>query len=158
MGTGKTTIGTQLARVLKFRFIDCDQELESRTGASVSLIFDVEGENGFRERESKLIDELTLLDEVVIATGGGAVLRDENRSHLAERGYVIYLKSAVEALVQRTRLDHTRPLLRTADPAQTLREMMVIRDPLYSEIADCVIDTGELTVKQVIKKIMGKLP
>lgn len=157
MGTGKTTIGSQLARALKFEFIDTDQELENRTGASISLIFDIEGESGFREREKKLIDEFTQRDRIVIATGGGVVLSEENRRCLSERGHVIYLKSDVEALVQRTRFDHTRPLLQTTDPEQTLREIMAIREPLYSSIADRVVDTGKLSAKQVIKRLISEL-
>ena len=99
MGAGKTTIGSQLARILKLKFVDCDQELEHRTGASVSLIFDIEGEAGFRERETRLIDELTLWDDIVLATGGGAVVAEDNRRWLRERGFVVYLKSPVEKLV-----------------------------------------------------------
>jgi shikimate kinase len=157
MGTGKTTIGSQLAHGLKFAFVDSDQELEARTGASISLIFDVEGEAGFRERECKIIDELTQRNDVVVATGGGVVMRPENCDCLSQRGFVIYLKSPVEALIQRVRFDQSRPLLRTVDPEQTLRDLMVVREPLYSSIADFVIDTGALTVKQVIKKIMSQL-
>lgn len=157
MGTGKTTIGSQLARSLKFDFVDSDQEIEARTGASISLIFDVEGEDGFRERESRVIDELTQQDRLVLATGGGAILRDDNREWLSTRGFVVYLKSSIDALLERTRFDHTRPLLQTPDPEKTLTDMMTIREPLYSGIADRVIDTGNLSVKQVIKRIMNEL-
>lgn len=157
MGTGKTTIGGQLARALDFNFLDTDQELEKRTGASVSLIFDVEGESGFRERESKLVEELTNLERIVLATGGGAVLGEQNRQLLSERGQVVYLKSAVPALIERMRFDQSRPLLQTADPAETLREIMKVREPLYSSIADVTIDTGKLSVKQVIKRLLGEL-
>lgn len=158
MGAGKTTIGSQLARLLKLSFIDSDQEIERRTGASVALIFDVEGEVGFRERETRVIDELSMRDGVVLATGGGAVLAIDNRQRLTERGFVVYLKSPVDKLVERTRFDANRPLLRTADPAATLRAIVEKREPLYQEIAHLVIDTGKLSVKQVIKKITGNLP
>ena len=157
MGAGKTTIGNQLARILKLEFIDCDQALEHRTGASVALIFDIEGEAGFRERETRLIDELTQRDGIVLATGGGAVLATDNRRWLNGRGFVVYLKSPVDKLVERTRFDVNRPQLRTADPAATLRAIVEKREPLYQEIAHLVIDTGKLSVKQVIKKITGNL-
>ena len=158
MGAGKTTIGSQLARTLKLDFIDCDQELEHRTGASVALIFDIEGEAGFRERETRLIDELTQRDGIVLATGGGAVLAIDNRRWLNERGFVVHLKSPVGKLVERTRFDVNRPLLRTADPAATLRAIVEKREPLYQEIAHLTLDTGKLSVRQVIKKITGNLP
>ena len=158
MGAGKTTIGSQLARILKLSFIDSDHEIEHRTGASVALIFDVEGEAGFRERETRLIDELSLRDGIVLATGGGAVLATENRQRLRERGFVVYLKSPVDKLVERTRFDANRPLLRTTNPAATLRTIVETREPLYQEVAHLVIDTGKLSVKQVIKKITSNLP
>ena len=157
MGAGKTTIGSQLALSLKLEFIDCDHELEHRTGASVALIFDIEGEAGFRERETRLIDELTQRDGIVLATGGGAVLALDNRRWLHERGFVVYLMSPVDKLVERTRFDANRPLLRTPDPEATLRALVEKREPLYQEIAHLTIDTGKLSVKQVIKKITGNL-
>lgn len=157
MGTGKTTIGAQLARHLGYAFVDADQEIERRTGASVALIFDVEGEAGFREREKRIIDELTQRSEVVLATGGGAVLAAENRECLASRGLVVYLRTSVETLIKRMRFDTSRPLLQTPDPERTLREIIAIREPLYMEIADLVIDTGRLSVRQVVKRITGIL-
>lgn len=153
MGTGKTTIGSQLARAVNYPFVDSDQELESRTGATISLIFDIEGEDGFRDREERVIDDLTRQEHIVLATGGGAVLRAGNRAALSERGFVVYLTSDVEVLVERTRFDSSRPLLQTADPGATLREMMRVREPLYNEVADLVIDTGRHSVKQVVKRI-----
>ena len=155
MGAGKTTIGSQLARKLRFDFLDLDQELERRTGASVSLIFEIEGESGFRARECRLLDELTLLERTVLATGGGAVLSDENRQWMSERGFVVYLKTPLDMLIERTRYDNSRPLLRTGDPAKTLGDILKTREPLYIEVADLVIDTGTLSVKQVVKKILG---
>lgn len=157
MGAGKTTIGNQLARSLNLDFIDLDQELERRTGASVSLIFDIEGESGFRERERKLIDELTLRDRTVLATGGGAVLTADNRQCLSRRGFVVYLKAPLETLVERTRYDTSRPLLHSGDPAATLGEILQVRDPLYAEVADLVLDSGKLSVKQVLKMITEEL-
>jgi shikimate kinase len=157
MGAGKTTIGNQLAHSLKLEFIDLDQELERRTGASVSLIFDVEGESGFREREKTLLEELTRRDRTVLATGGGAVLAEENRRCLSQRGFVVYLKTPLDTLLERTRYDNSRPLLRTGDPAATLDEILQAREPLYTEIADLVVETGKLSVKKVLKKIMEKL-
>ncbi|MEQ8663379.1 MAG: shikimate kinase AroK [Gammaproteobacteria bacterium] len=157
MGTGKTTIGAQLARQLGYAFVDADQEIERRTGASVALIFDVEGEAGFRERERRMIDELTQRDDIVLATGGGAVLAEENRRCLAERGLVVYLRTSVDTLLKRMRFDTSRPLLQTADPEQTLRDIIAVREPLYAAIADLVIDTGRLSVRQVVKRITGNL-
>ena len=153
MGVGKTTIGSQLARALHYQFIDADQELEARTGASINLIFDVEGEQGFREREQKLLDELTQQDGIVLATGGGAVLREENRRALADRGFVVYLKSSLQTLIERTRFDTSRPLLKTPDPEETLRKILETREPLYEEIADLVVDTERHGVKQSVKTI-----
>ena len=148
MGAGKTTIGNQLARSLNLDFIDLDQELERRTGAS---------ESGFRERERKLIDELTLRDRTVLATGGGAVLAADNRQCLSRRGFVVYLKAPLETLVERTRYDTSRPLLHSGDPAATLGEILQVRDPLYAEVADLVLDSGKLSVKQVLKMITEEL-
>lgn len=153
MGAGKTTIGRRLAKSLRSRFIDTDQEIERRTGASISLIFDVEGEAGFREREKRIIDELSGLDGVVLATGGGAVLAAENRARLSERGFVVYLHADIDQLVERTRRDANRPLLDTPDPAARLRELMEHREPLYREIADLIIDTGTLNMHNVLKQI-----
>ena len=157
MGTGKTTIGAQLARLLEYDFVDADQEIERRTGASVALIFDVEGEAGFRARETRIIEELTLRERIVVATGGGAVLAEDNRRWLAERGFVVYLRTSVDTLIKRMRYDTSRPLLQTADPERTLRDIIEAREPLYSGIADLVIDTGRLSVRQVVKRITSNL-
>ena len=157
MGTGKTTIGNQLAKALNFEFIDADEALEKRTGASIKLIFDVEGEQGFREREEKILDDLTQRKQVVLATGGGAVLREANRAALSERGFVVYLRSPVETLIERTRFDTSRPLLKTEDPAATLREIMENREPLYEAVADLIVDTETLNIKQIVKRIADEL-
>ena len=153
MGAGKTTVGRRLARSLDKQFIDVDQELELRTGASVSLIFDVEGESGFREREKRLVDELTQYEDVVIATGGGVVLDARNREVLEERGFVVYLHASVDDLVARTRRDTTRPLLQTPDPEARIRELVATREPLYRDVADIIVDTGKTSLSEVVKTI-----
>ncbi|MFT4580785.1 MAG: shikimate kinase [Gammaproteobacteria bacterium] len=153
MGSGKTTIGRRVAKSLRKNFVDADQELERRTGASVALIFDVEGEAGFRDREKRIIDELTQLNEVVLATGGGAVLDADNRKVLSDRGFVIYLHALVEELVERTRHDSNRPLLNTDDPVGKMRDILGQRDSLYRSIADLVIDTGTVGLTEVVRQI-----
>ncbi|MDA0820916.1 MAG: shikimate kinase AroK [Proteobacteria bacterium] len=153
MGAGKTTIGRRLAKSLRKNFVDADQELERRTGASVALIFDVEGEAGFREREKRIIDELTQLDNIVLATGGGAILDVDNRKALSERGFVIYLHALVEELVERTRHDSNRPLLNTDNPVAKMRDILEQRDALYRSIADLVIDTGTVGLTDVVREI-----
>lgn len=157
MGAGKTTIGRVLAQNLKLEFIDSDHEIEERSGADIPWIFDVEGEAGFREREQKVIAELTLRDNVLIATGGGVVIRPENRLALAGRGTVVYLHATVAQQTARTGRDKQRPLLQTEDPERTLRDLMAVRDPLYREIADYVVDTegfGARTVAQQIGRLL----
>jgi len=157
MGAGKTTIGRQLAKSLGMEFLDSDHEIEQRTGADIPLIFDLEGEAGFRHREQAVIDELTQRTGVVLATGGGAVLSAENRVHLSRRGRVIYLHASVDQLVTRTARDRNRPLLQTDDPHARLESLMAVRDPLYREVADLIIETGGRTVRQVVKQILGKI-
>ena len=158
MGAGKTTIGRRLAKGLRRKFVDADQELERRTGASIALIFDVEGESGFRAREKRIIDELTQLDDVVLATGGGVVLDPENRAALSSRGFVVYLHAAVGKLVERTQHDSNRPLLNTDDPAGRMRELLDQRDPLYRQVADLIVDTGALTMAEIVKEIRSARP
>jgi shikimate kinase len=157
MGAGKTTIGRQLARNLKLEFIDSDHEIELRAGADIPWIFDVEGEAGFREREQRVIAELTLREGVLLATGGGVVMRPENRSVLGGRGLVIYLHATVAQQVFRTSRDRKRPLLQSADREQTLRDLMKVRDPLYREIADYVVDTDGLSARTVAHQIAQTL-
>lgn len=157
MGAGKTTIGRQLAQTLGKEFIDSDHDIESRTGVNIPLIFELEGERGFREREAAVIDELTARDNVVLATGGGAVLYEENRQHLKERGTVIYLQASVEQLLERTRKDRNRPLLQTADPEARLQALLTEREPLYLELADLVVRTGQGSVRGVVESILQKL-
>lgn len=157
MGAGKTTIGRQLARRLKLTFIDSDHEIESRTGANIPWIFDIEGEKGFRKRERDVIDELTQQHGVVLATGGGAVLDKRNRNHLSERGIVVYLHTSIEQLVKRTAKDRNRPLLQTGNPRNRLEELLTERDPLYREIADIVIETDNRNVLATVKAILGSI-
>ena len=157
MGAGKSTIGRQLAGALHLDFKDCDHELVRQTGASIPLIFEIEGEAGFRKRESAMLDQLTSEKELVMATGGGAVLDEENRKHLMSRGIVIYLYASIEQLFQRTSKDKNRPLLQTEDPKAKLQELMAVRDPLYREVADLIIHTEDRSVRSVVKEIVARL-
>ncbi len=153
MGAGKSTIGRQLAQLLHYEFIDSDHEIEARTGADIPWIFDVEGEEGFRHREETVIDELTQRDGIVLATGGGAVTREPNRKVLSARGTVVYLKTSIEQQLQRTAKDRKRPLLQNAEPERVLTELMKVREPLYLEVADHVVDTDASNIKDVATKI-----
>jgi shikimate kinase len=157
MGAGKTTVGRLLARRLKLRFVDSDHEIERRCGVKVPLIFDIEGEAGFRSRESQTLAELAALEGIVLATGGGAVLADENRQRLAARGTVIYLRARPEDLYERVRQDRNRPLLATANPLARLEELYVERDPLYREVADVIVDTGRQTVQSLARTLAEQL-
>jgi shikimate kinase len=158
MGAGKTTIGRALARRLGKSFYDADHELEARTGVSIPTIFEIEGEDGFRLREAQVINELTRIDEIVLATGGGAVLREDSRVALSARGFVIYLRAQPRDLWMRTRNDQNRPLLRTGNPLARLEELYRMRDPLYQEVADLVVDTGRQRVNVLIAQILSRLP
>ncbi len=157
MGAGKSTVGRLLAERLGYRFYDSDHEIEARTGATIPMIFDIEGEQGFRQREAQVIDELTQLPEIVLATGGGAVLRAENRKHLRSRGFVIYLQSDVDNLFNRVKHDRSRPLLQNKDPKGTLAAILKEREPLYKEVADLVVQTEAVPVGQVVRKILHEL-
>ena len=157
MGAGKSTIGRLLAKELRLHFKDSDKEIEQRTGADIPWIFDVEGEQGFREREQSMVVELCELDGVVIATGGGVVLRPENRQALRDGGRVVYLHASVEQQQERTSRDRNRPLLRNAEPGKVLRNLMEIRDPLYREIADIIIETDERPPRLVVQEIIDRL-
>jgi shikimate kinase len=157
MGAGKTTAGRLIARRLKRAFLDSDQEIERRCGVKVPVIFEIEGEAGFRAREAAVIAELTALADVVLATGGGAVLADANRRHLAARGTVIYLHAPPAALFERVRQDRNRPLLATPDPQARLQELYGVRDPLYREIADIVVDTGRQSVQTLARQLLARL-
>lgn len=157
MGAGKTTIGRQVAKELSLEFFDSDHEIENRTGVTVTHIFDIEGEAGFRKRETAMLDELTEKKGIVLATGGGAILKPENRQFLMSRGTTIYLYANIETLLERTAKDRNRPLLQTSDPEAKLKELYEIRDPLYRETADFIVDTGKDSIRLAIKEIIEKL-
>ena len=157
MGAGKTTIGRILARKLGKRFVDSDHEIEARTGASIPWIFEIEGEESFRRRESEVIRDLCGQDGIVLATGGGAVLSADNRARLAAGGTVVYLRANVHNILQRTGHDKNRPLLQTADPRRKLEELLIQREPLYREIAQLVIDTGRPNVQSMVQTILDQL-
>ncbi|WP_368860140.1 shikimate kinase [Chitinimonas prasina] len=157
MGAGKTTIGRSLARLSNKTFYDADHEIEARTGVRVPIIFEIEGEAGFRAREVETIRALTALNDIVLATGGGAVLNPANRECLRKHGFVIYLRASVEELYQRTRQDKNRPLLQTANPRAKLEQLYTERDPIYRELADLVVDTGRQGVQQLAQSILTEL-
>jgi shikimate kinase len=157
MGAGKTTVGRLLARRLKRSFIDTDEEIERRCGVRIPVIFDIEGETGFRAREAQMIAEMCALDNVVIATGGGAVLAAENRRMISACGVVVYLHARPPHLWQRVRHDRNRPLLATPDPLKKLESLYAERDPLYREIADLVIDTGKQSVQTLARDLLARL-
>jgi len=157
MGSGKTTIGRILAKKLNKRFIDSDHEIEARTGASIPLIFEIEGEQGFRQREAEIIRELTAQHDIVLATGGGAVLNADSRQYLKERGTVIYLRASVNSILQRTSHDKNRPLLQTANPRKRIEELACQREPYYREVADIIIETGRPNVQWLMNVILSEL-
>lgn len=157
MGAGKTSVGKALARLLGKTFHDCDQEIERATGVKIPLIFEIEGESGFRLRESRMLAHLARQNNIVLATGGGAVLSSENRSLLAANGTVVYLRAPVRSLIKRTRRDRNRPLLQVPDPAAKLTALFEQRDPLYREIAHLVVDTGDQSVRMLAGQIEDKL-
>ena len=157
MAVGKSTVGRTLAETLHMPFYDSDEEIENRAGAEVSWIFDVEGEPGFRDREEQVIDDLSLLDGVVIATGGGAVKRTINRQHLAARGIVIHIDCPMRRILARTRKDKKRPLLQGTDREKVLENLICERAPLYTEIADYRFVSDDQTVKALVQQIVDKL-
>jgi shikimate kinase len=157
MGAGKTTVGRLLARRLKRAFHDSDHEIERRCGVSIPVIFDVEGEAGFRARESQVIAALAALEGIVLATGGGAVLSADNRRRLAECGTVVYLHARPADLWARVRHDRNRPLLATPDPLERLAQLYAQRDPLYREIADIVLETGVQSAQALGKQLLARL-
>ncbi|MEX0963446.1 MAG: shikimate kinase AroK [Pseudohongiellaceae bacterium] len=157
MGVGKTTIGRVLAELLGLEFYDSDREIEASTGADIPWIFDVEGESGFRVREARMIEQLSQKKNIVLATGGGAVISADNREWLKSRGVVVYLRAPISQQVERTSRDKTRPLLQTPNPEKKIRELMAIREPLYQEVADMVVDTHRRNPKTVCQDICNRL-
>lgn len=156
MGAGKTTIGRHLARRLKRPFWDSDKELENRTGVDISTIFDYEGEEGFRSRESAVLEELCQMSGIVLATGGGAVLKEHNRKLLMGNGLVVYLRVSIETQLARTSKDRSRPLLHTDNPRTKLEALKRQRDPLYLEVSDLVMDTDSLGVSIITSRIIKR--
>ncbi len=157
MGAGKTTIGRHVAAMLGMEFADSDQEIEARTGANIPLIFEIEGEEGFRRREAAVIADLVLRPNLVLATGGGVVLNSANREALRNHGTVVYLRAATEILVERTRRDRGRPLLQTADPHGRIEELMRQRDPLYRSTAHLIVDTDRRSPQAVARDVVTRL-
>lgn len=158
MGAGKTTIGRRIAELKGMRFVDSDHEVEKRTGVDISFIFDMEGEDGFRKRESKMIAELSDLTNTVMATGGGAVLDAQTRNLLSARGVVVYLETSVEQQLARTGKSSKRPILEGSDDTEaTLTRLMTERDPLYRSIADITVKTGDQQARHLARKIVEQL-
>ncbi|MDX1381390.1 MAG: shikimate kinase AroK [Xanthomonadales bacterium] len=153
MGSGKTTIGRRTARRLGLEFHDCDRDLEAHTGASVNLIFDIEGEEGFRRRESAMLDDLAQREGVLLATGGGVVMREENRRVLSERGLVVYLQTSVDQQLERLQRDTTRPLLNAPDRRERLEALARVRNPLYEELADIVFPARDRSVAWMARQL-----
>lgn len=157
MGAGKSAVGRQLGRLLHLTFLDSDEEIEKRTGVDIPFIFEKEGEAGFRKREARAIDDLSRLDGVVLATGGGAVIDPQSRSHLGARGFVVYLKTSVDQQLQRTLRGRERPLLESDDPRRVLENLMTDREPMYLEIADITVDTDGRKVNAVANEILDAI-
>jgi shikimate kinase len=157
MGAGKSAVGRQLARMLHLEFVDSDDEIEARTGVDIPFIFEKEGEEGFRKRESRVIDELSQRDGIVLATGGGAIIDAQNRNVLGARGFVIYLYTSVEQQLSRTQRGRERPLLENGDPREVLESLMQARDAWYREVADLVVDTDGRKVRAVANDILDRL-
>jgi shikimate kinase len=157
MGAGKTSVGRLLAKRFSKTFYDCDQEIERRTGVKIPVIFEIEGEAGFRLREATVLRELAVLSDIVLATGGGAILHEDNRQALMQNGTVVYLRASLDDLWQRTRHDRNRPLLHTADPRTRLEELFAQRDPLYREVASLIMDTGNHSLGNLANRLEQRL-
>jgi shikimate kinase len=158
MGVGKTTIGRQLAVALGREFVDLDHAIEARCGVRIATIFDIEGEAGFRRRETAALDEYTRRPGLVLATGGGAVLAEDNRRMLGERGCGVYLRAGADELYRRVARDRGRPLLRIDDPRQRIVDLLAQREPLYESVAEVTLDTGDQPVAQVLRNLLPLLP
>ena len=157
MGAGKSAVGRQLAKLLHLSFVDSDDEIETRTGVDIPFIFEQEGEDGFRKREAKVIDDLSAMESVILATGGGAVVDPQNRSRLGARGFVVYLYTTVDQQLARTQKGRERPMLANGDSRKILEDLMAVRDPLYREIADLTVETDGRKVKAVANDILERL-
>ncbi|HAD89837.1 MAG TPA: shikimate kinase AroK [Alteromonas macleodii] len=157
MGAGKSTIGRHLADELHLDFFDSDQEIERRTGADIAWIFDLEGEDGFRKREENVINDLTDKQGIVLATGGGSIVTKAVRNRLSARGIVVYLQTTIDKQVARTQRDKRRPLLQNEDPEQVLRDLAEMRNPLYEEVADYIVDTDDQSARAVANQIISKI-
>lgn len=157
MGAGKTTIGHKLAEKLNKTFIDSDREIEERTGVNIPLIFELEGEQGFRKREAEIINELTQQHNIVLATGGGVVIQECNRDALKQRGFVIYLRAPLEQLLARTAKDKNRPLLQNPNPGKILADLLEKREPFYNEVADLVFETNKRSIKDIIDQLVREM-
>ena len=156
MGVGKSTIGRQLAKLLSKEFMDTDYEIEKRTGVDIPTIFDIEGEEGFRKREAAVVEEMTSGSNLVLATGGGVILREDNRRAL-RRGFVVYLSASLDTLIERTRRDKSRPLLQNTDRQKKIEELMAERDPIYRQEPDIIVETDGRSAKAVAKEIVDQL-
>ena len=157
MGAGKSTIGRHLVDELHLDFFDSDQEIERRTGADIAWIFDLEGEDGFRKREENVINDLTDKQGIVLATGGGSIVTKAVRNRLSARGIVVYLQTTIDKQVARTQRDKRRPLLQNEDPEQVLRDLAEMRNPLYEEVADYIVDTDDQSARAVANQIISKI-
>jgi len=157
MGAGKSAVGRQLAKLLHLSFVDSDDGIETRTGVDIPFIFEKEGEDGFRKREAKVIDDLSAMESVILATGGGAVVDPQNRSRLGARGFVVYLYTTVDQQLARTQKGRERPMLANGDSRKILEDLMAVRDPLYREIADLTVETDGRKVKAVAGEILERL-
>jgi len=157
MGAGKSTIGRNLAKKLNKEFFDSDRVIEERTGVDIATIFEIEGEQGFRDREVQVIGELCQMKNIVLATGGGSILRDENRENMKKFGHVVYLCTTAELLYSRIRYDKSRPLMQTSNPLDTLKNLLQTREPYYKEVSDLVITTGKQKATIIVKRIEDAL-
>jgi len=157
MGAGKSTIGRSLAKKLKKEFYDSDRVIEERTGVDIATIFEIEGEEGFRDRESQVIMELCQLKDIIIATGGGSVLREENRINMKQFSQVVYLSTTAELLYSRIRHDKSRPLMQTSNPLETLKKLLEDREPLYKEVSEIIITTGKQKASVIVKRVIEAL-
>lgn len=153
MGAGKSTIGRNLAKQLNKDFYDSDRVIEDRTGVDIATIFEIEGEQGFRDREEQVIKELCQSKNIVLATGGGSILREENRKNMKKYGHVVYLCTTAELLYSRIRYDKSRPLMQNKNPLETLRKLLREREPFYKEVADTIIITGKQKAGVIVKRV-----